>query len=260
MPDDIILGAESRDYVNSFARGLDVIRSFSRHKPRMTLSEVAQQTDLTRAAARRFLLTLVRDGYADTDGKYFFLRPKVLELGFSILSSMSIWELAQPIMARVTERLNESCSASVLDGEEIVYVARAMSKRVVNISPTIGGRLPAYCTSTGRVLLSGLGDDRLDGYLERVRMKKLTAKTVTGKAQLRKIVRKVRQQGWAIVRNELELGLYSISVPLHSRSGAIAAALSIGCPSARTTPEDMRERFLPELLQAAQEITLTATE
>ena len=189
-----------------------------------------------------------------------FCGPKVLELGYSILSSMSIWELAQPVMARVTERLNESCSASVLDGDEVVYVARAVSKRVVNISPTIGGRLPAYCTSTGRILLSGLSDVGLDRYLEQVQLSKLTAKTVTGKAQLRKIVRKVRQQGRAIVKDELEIGLYSISVPLHARSGVIAAALSIGCPSARTTLEDMRERFLPELLQAAQKITLTAPE
>lgn len=253
-------GTESRDYVNSFARGLEVIRAFSRHKPRMTLSEVAQQTDLTRAAARRFLLTLVREGYADTDGKYFYLRPKVLELGFSILSSMSIWELAQPIMARVTERLNESCSASLLDGDDIVYVARAMSKRVVNIAPTIGGRLPAYCTSTGRVLLSGLNDEEFTRYLEKANLEKLTPETVTAKGQLRKLVEETRRQGWSFVKDELELGLYSISVPLHSRSGAIAAALSIGCPSARTSPEDMRKRFLPELLQAAQEITLTAPE
>lgn len=260
MPGNNDLELESRDYVNSFARGLEVIRAFGRRTPRLTLSEVAQETEMTRAAARRFLLTLVREGYAETDGKYFFLRPKVLELGFSVISSMSIWEIAQPIMVKVTERLNESCSAAVLDGEYAVYVARAMSKRVVNISPTIGGRLPAYCTSMGRVLLSGLSEPELDEYLEKIRPEKLTPKTVTDVRVLRKRVIEVRQQGWALVVDELELGLYSISVPLHSRSGKITAALSVGCPSARTTPEEMCERFLPELERAAQEITLTAPE
>ncbi len=260
MPENNHSELESRDYVNSFARGLEVIRAFSRRTPRMTLSEVAQETEITRAAARRFLLTLVREGYAETDGKYFFLRPKVLELGFSVLSSMSIWEIAQPIMAKVTESLNESCSASVLDGEYAVYVARAMSKRVVNISPTIGGRLPAYCTSMGRVLLGGLSETELEDYLENVEPEKFTPKTVTDIRTLRKRVMEARRQGWALVADELELGLYSISVPLHSRSGKIAAALSVGCPSARTTTEEMRERFLPELQRAAQEITLTAPE
>lgn len=260
MPGIDELDNENRDYVNSFARGLEVIRAFGGRTQRMTLSEVAQATGITRAAARRFLLTLVREKYAETDGKYFFLRPKILDLGFAVLSSMSIWEIAQPIMVKVTEILNESCSASVLDGDYSVYVARAMSKRVVNISPTIGGRVPAYCTSTGRVLLGSLDDQELDEYLKKIKPEKLTPKTVTDIRILRNRVKETKKKGWSLVIDELELGLYSLSVPIFSHTGNIIASLSVGSPSSRVTPEIMQEQFLPELKRAAQEISRTAPE
>src|SRR5215207_497583 len=161
MSEAFAVEVNDRDFVNSLARGLEVIRVFTRHKPRMTLSEVAQSTDMTRATVRRFLLTLVREGYVETDGKYFSLRPKVLELGFSVLSSMNIWDVAQPIMNELSSQLQESCFAAILDHDSVIYVARANSNRLVNVGINIGSRVPAHCVSTGRVLLAALSDEAL---------------------------------------------------------------------------------------------------
>ena len=161
MSEAFAVEVNDRDFVNSLARGLEVIRVFTRHKPRMTLSEVAQSTDMTRATVRRFLLTLVREGYVETDGKYFSLRPKVLELGFSVLSSMNIWDVAQPIMNELSSQLQESCFAAILDRDSVIYVARANSNRLVNVGINIGSRVPAHCVSTGRVLLAALSDEAL---------------------------------------------------------------------------------------------------
>jgi len=249
---------EARDFVNSLARGLEVIRAFSRARPRMTLSEVAAETDLPRAAVRRFLLTLVREGYVGSDGKYFELRPKVLELGYSVISSMSIVELAQPVMAEVSGKLNESCSVAVLDGDDIVYVARRSAKRVVNIAATIGGRLPAYVTAMGRVLLSGLSDAELEAYLARLHPEKRNAATVTSRVKVRDAVLAARRQGWALVDQELEPGLVTIAVPLKARCGRVMAALAVGAPSGRVDALIMRERFLPVMREAAEAVALAA--
>lgn len=245
---------DDRDFVNSLARGLEVIRAFSRARPRMTLSEVAAETALPRAAVRRFLLTLQREGYVGSDGKYFELRPKVLELGYSVISSMSIVELAQPVMAEISARLNESCSVAVLDGDDIVYVARRSAKRVVNIAATIGGRLPAYVTAMGRVLLSGLTDAELEAYLSRLRPEKRNELTLTSRVKIREAVATARRQGWAIVDQELEPGLVTIAVPLKDRGGRIIAALAVGAPSGRVDAALMHERFLPVLLKAAEAV------
>ena len=156
---------ENGDYVSSFARGLEVIRAFTRAKPSMTLSEVADRTDMNRAAARRFLLTLVREGYVETNGKHFRLHPKVLELGFTALSSMDICDVAQPVLNELSEKLSESCFVAVFDGTSAVYVARAASRRVMNVGINVGNRAEAYAVSTGRVLLSGLSERELDEYL-----------------------------------------------------------------------------------------------
>ena len=247
--------SNDRDYVNSFARGLEVIRVFSRHRPRMTLSEVAQATDMTRATVRRFLLTLVREGYCETDGKYFSLLPKVLELGFSVLSSMDIWDVAQPIMNELSEQLQESCFAAVLDGDSVIYVARATSNRFVNVGITIGSRVPAHCVSTGRVLLAALPSAELHGVLERAKFPKFTPNTVTSKTQLRSLIEDVRIKGWSIVDQELEVGLRSLSVPVRDRTGATVAALNVCCPSMRITPEDMSSRVLLAVMEASNRIT-----
>lgn len=257
MPGDGIEPAEGsdRDYVNSFARGLEVIRVFSRHRPRMTLSEVAQATEMTRATVRRFLLTLVREGYCENDGKYFSLTPKVLELGFSVLSSMDIWDVAQPIMNDLAEQLGESCFAAVLDGDAVIYVARATSNRFVSVGITIGSRVPAHCVSTGRVLMAALPDAQLHALLERAKFPKFTPNTVTSKVKLRELVEETRRQGWSIVDQELEVGLRSLSVPIRDRSGATVAALNVCCPSMRIAPEDMRTRVLMAAMEASTRIT-----
>jgi IclR family pca regulon transcriptional regulator len=244
-----------RDFVNSLARGLEVIRVFTRRTPKMTLSEVAQATGMTRATVRRFLLTLVREGYVETDGKYFKLLPKILELGYSAMSSMDIWDVAQPIMNDLSEKLQESCFAAILDGDSVIYVARAHSNRFVNVGITIGSRVPAYCVSTGRVLLAALPDEKLHDYMEEVRFTRFTPNTNTSKVKLRGQIDEVKLQGWSIVDQELEVGLRSISVPVRDRHGEVLAALNVCCPAARVNPEDMRTRVLFELMEASNRIT-----
>ncbi|MDQ0390518.1 IclR family transcriptional regulator domain-containing protein [Labrys monachus] len=247
--------ASDRDYVNSLARGLEVIKVFTRRTPKMTLSEVAQATGMTRATVRRFLLTLVREGYVDTNGKHFNLRPKILELGFSALSSMDIWDVAQPIMNELSEKLQESCFAAVLDHDSVIYVARATSNRRVNVGINIGSRVPAHCVSTGRVLLAALPPDLLHHYLDEMTLTKFTPNTITSKVQLRGLIDEVRLQGWSIVDQELEVGLRSLSVPVRDGQGKIVAALNVCCPSMRITPEEMRTRVLAETQAASNQIT-----
>lgn len=244
-----------KDYVQSLARGLEVIRTFSSYKPRMTLSEVAQQTGLTRAAARRFLLTLVRENYAETDGKYFSLRPKVLDLGFSYLSALPMWEVAQPIMRDVVNSLQESCSLAVLDGLDIVYVARVPTERVMTIGLAIGSRLPAFCTSMGRTLLAGLPQRELAVYYDRVKLERRTPHTVANMVALKDAVEASRRQGYTLIDQELEMGLRSIAVPVRNRRTEVIAALNVGTQAGRTSAETMKTRFLPVLLDAADRIS-----
>ena len=255
MSEAFAVEVNDRDFVNSLARGLEVIRVFTRHKPRMTLSEVAQSTDMTRATVRRFLLTLVREGYVETDGKYFSLRPKVLELGFSVLSSMNIWDVAQPIMNELSSQLQESCFAAILDHDSVIYVARANSNRLVNVGINIGSRVPAHCVSTGRVLLAALSDEALHAYLDKATLAKFTPNTVTSKVRLRGLIEEARRQGWATADQELEVGLRSISVPIRDQAGEIVAALNVCCPSSRITPAEMQTKVLTALLDASQRIT-----
>lgn len=249
-------GISDRDFINSLARGLEVISAFSRSKPAMTLSDMSRATGMTRATVRRLLLTLVREGYAKTDGKYFSLKPKVLKLGFAVISSMGIWEVAQPIMTNLSERLQESCFAVVLDGDEVTYVAKANSKRVVNIGINVGSRAPVHAVSSGRVLLAGLDDKEVQQILDRGQFEKLTPHTTVSKVKLREEIQEVRALGWSIVNQELEIGLRSISVPIRGTDGEVLAALNVCCPSARISPEDIRTRILGELLTASKEITM----
>jgi len=247
--------ASDRDYVNSLARGLEVICAFTRATPQMSLSDVARATNMTRATARRLLLTLVREGYASQDGKVFSLRPKILRLGYSALSSMSIWDVAQPLMAQLADKLRESVFAAVLDGHDVVYVARANSDRLVNIGITIGSRAPAHAVSTGRVLLAAQGEPEFHRYLETVNLVKFTTNTVVSKVKLRELIEESRASGWAIVDQELEIGLRSISVPIRNAEGHTVAALNVCCPSSRLTPEQMRTSVLAELMSTSQAIT-----
>jgi len=245
-----------RDYVNSLARGLEVIRVFTRHNPSMTLSDVARATGMNRATVRRFLLTLVQEGYAHTDGKQFALKPKVLELGYAALSSLSFLDVVRPVMKRLAEELEESCFTAILDAEDVVYVACATpSGRFVNIDLNVGSRAPAHCVSTGRILLAALAERQRLAYLAKADLKKLTVNTVTSKVRLRALLEDARVKGWCSVDQELEIGLRSISVPIRDRTGKVLAALNVACPSSRISPEDMHSRILLKLQSASQGIT-----
>lgn len=244
-----------RDYVNSLARGLEVICAFTRSRPRMTLSEVAQETGLTRATVRRLLLTLVREGYAEKDEKIFSLKPKVLDLGYSALSSMGILEVAQPVMNDLARTLNESVFCAVLTGADVTYIAHARSDRYVAVSVAVGGRAPAHALSTGRVLLAAEPAEALDRYIDRVTLRAFTPHTLISKAKLRGEIERAGREGHSIVDQELEIGLGSISVPIRSAEGRVLAALNVCCPSSRMTQDDMRKQILPQLLAASQAIT-----
>jgi IclR family pca regulon transcriptional regulator len=245
----------NRDYVNSLARGLEILRAFSRRRKRMTLSEVAGETGMTRAAARRLLLTLVREGYAETDGKLFDLTPQVLELGFSVMSSMGIWDVARRFMQRLSEEIEESVSASVLDGHHVVYVAGTQYHRVISVGVTLGSRLPAHCTATGRVLLALQPESGWDALIAGLELTAVTPRTTTDPRAFRALLAKVRDQGWALVDQELEIGLLSIAIPLRHRSGEVAGAINVGIPTLRATPADMVATILPRLHDTAAQIS-----
>lgn len=242
-------------YVQSFARGLAVIRAFNGDRPTMTLSEVADAAGLTRAGARRILLTLVQLGYVALEGRQFRLTARILDLGFAYLSSMPFWNLAEPIMETLVNEIHESCSASVLDGTDIVYVLRIPTSKIMTISLGLGSRLPAFCTSMGRVLLAGLTDAEIDAVLKKSDLRPRTDRTVTDRAELKKLICEVREKGWAMVNQELEEGLVSISAPIRDRNGRIIAAMNISGQANRTPAAQMVKKFLPPLREAADRIS-----
>lgn len=242
-------------YVQSFARGLEVIRSFSATTPQQTLSEVAAQTGLTRAGARRILLTLQTLGYVESDGRLFRLTPRILDLGFAYLSSLPLWNLAEPVMEDLVEEVRESSSAAVLDGLDIVYVLRVPTHKIMRTSLGVGSRLPACWTSMGRMLLAGLPDDALHERLQHHPMERFTEHTTTDVDALMAHIRQARQQGWCLVNQELEEGLISVAAPLSDRSGRTVAALNISGQANRTSAQKMQETLLPALLAAARTVS-----
>ncbi len=243
------------DFVLSLARGLKVIEAFETHTGGLTVAEVARQTQLSRAAARRSLITLELLGYAESDGRLYRLTTRVLKLGFSYLSSNSLASLTQPILERLTEAVHESSSVSVIDGNEIVYIARSVTKRVMSVGLSVGSRLPAYCTSMGRVLLAAMPESDFELYLSNVELKALTPKTVIDKQVLQGIIRRVGSDGFALTDEELELGLRSVAVPIRTRSGRIVAAMNIGVHAARVSTAEMIHSLLPILREHAQSAT-----
>jgi len=242
-------------YVQSFARGLSVIRAFSAEAPRQTLTEVAKRCGLTRAGARRILLTLETLGYVKADGRLFALTPKILDLGFAYLSSQPLWQFAEPVMQQLAGELKESCSAAVLEGGDIVYVLRVPARKIMSINLGVGSRLPAWCTSMGRVLLAGLPPAELEEQLARVQFHTHTARTARNLDELRTRIAQVRSQGWCLINQELEEGLVSLAAPIVDRNGQTIAALNVGAQVNRTPPEALLEQCLPRLLEAAQSIS-----
>ena len=220
----------------------------------MTLSEVAAETGMSRATARRFLLTLVREGYVVTDGKMFDLTPKVLDLGFSVLSSIGVWDRARPFMERLSDQTGESCSAAILDGLEVVYVAGVQAHNIISVGITVGSRLSAFYTANGRVLLAAQPEEFWDGIIKNAQLTPRTPYSVTKKAKFREILEDVRDKGWSLVDQELELGLLSIAIPLRHRSGVLAGSINIAIPSVRAKPEDMVDIYLPKLRDTADQI------
>lgn len=247
--------SEGRDYVNSLARGLAVLRAFDREHLEMTLSEVAARTGTNRAATRRFLLTLVREGYIASDGKRFRLRPAVLDLGYTALASMTFSELAGPAMEDLAARLGEACLAAVLDGHEVVYVARAVPGGLFSLNIDTGDRLPAFCASTGRTLLSALPPEELDAWIATAKLEPFTSHTVASRPRLRAAVASARAAGFAIADQEYELGFRSLAVPIMDGEGRLAAALDVTCPSDRVSLDRLRDEFVPVLHEAATRIS-----
>ena len=245
------------NFMTSLARGLAVIQAFSQRRHHLTISQVSTTTGLSRAAVRRCLYTLAKLGFAGSDdNRHFFLRPRILALGHSYISSMPLATAAQPVLEHISHLLHESCSIATLDGVEIVYIARANVTRIMSIDLGVGSRLPAFCTSMGRAILANLPPEELESVLARVEFKRYTERTITNPAKLTQALRQIRRDGYSIIDQELEHGLRSMAVPIQNPSGKVVAALNIGAHAQRVSIQEMQTKFLPHLRAAAQELCL----
>lgn len=244
------------NFMTSLARGLLVVQAFSQRRLHLTISQLSKRTGLSRASVRRCLHTLSKLGFVGSDdGRNFYLRPRILSLGHSYLSSMPL-ATAQPILEHLSQILHESCSIALLDGIDIVYVARANVTRIMAIDLGVGTRLPAFCTSMGRVLLADLSPEELENVLPTIEFTRYTDRTVTSVERLRQELMKVRREEYAIVDQELEVGLRSMAVPVRNPMGRVVAAINSGAHGQRVSVQDMQTRFLPYLRAAAQELCL----
>ncbi|WP_083748624.1 IclR family transcriptional regulator C-terminal domain-containing protein [Pelomonas sp. KK5] len=243
-------------FMTSLARGLQVLRAFSEFRRQLTMAQVSQATGLSRAAVMRCLHTLKKLGYVqeEPEGRRFSLRPQVLALAHGYLASTPLAAIAQPHLDRVSGTLRESCSIATLDGEDIVYICRSAETRIMSINLIVGTRLPAYCTSMGRVLLAQLPAVELDRYLDGLRLVARTDRTVGSVTRLRKLILQAREDDYAMIDQELEAGVCSIAVPIRDGRGKAVAAINIGAHAARVSREDMLERFLPVLRGCAAEL------
>jgi IclR family pca regulon transcriptional regulator len=244
------------NFMTSLARGIAVIRAFTQQKRRLTISQLSQRTGIPRAAVRRCLYTLAQLGYVNADeNKDFSLSPRILSLGHAYLSSTPLSNAAQPLLDRVSDILHESSSIALLEGDEILYVARSSTnRRIMSVDLGIGTRLPAYCTSMGRVLLAYLPPAEQDAYLARVKLVRHTPRTIMAPDKLRRELESIRRAGFAIVDQELEIGLRSIAVPVRDHAGTVVAAMNIGTHASRVTLAEMEKSMLPELAAAANEL------
>jgi IclR family pca regulon transcriptional regulator len=246
------------NFMSSLARGLAVIRAFSQQRRELTIAQLSHRTDSPRAAVRRCLYTLAKLGYVATeDGRTYALRPRILALGHAYLSSTPLATAVQPLLDQISDELHESSSMAVLEGDEILYIARSSTTtRLMSIDLGLGSRLPAYCTSMGRVLLADLPPVELDRYLSRVKLTRLTNRTVSTTAELKRVLAEVRRDGYAIVDQELEIGLRSIAVPVKDAAARCVAAINVGTQSARVSVAEMQTRFLAPLQAAAAELSV----
>jgi len=246
-------GIALRDYVQSLERGLTVLKSLGTSSG-MSLADVAKATDMTRAAARRFLLTLEALGYVGKTGSAFYLLPKTLELGYSYLASKSLTQIAQPHLQHLAKQIGESCSVLEYAKGSIIYIARVTVNRLVGANLSVGSSLPAYCTSAGRVLLAALPEAELAAYLGDTTFSRLTPKTIISATSLRREIERARRDGWYLINEELEIGARALAVPLHDANGKTVAAINVSCYAGRVTAEHMRSAFLPRMLETAEAI------
>tara|TARA_R110000824_G_scaffold288508_2_gene476512 strand:+ start:82172 stop:82978 length:807 start_codon:yes stop_codon:yes gene_type:complete len=250
-----IIKADSKDYVTSLARGLAVIRCFDKDHRKLTLTEVAGRAELARATARRFLHTLNSLGYVESDGKLFWLSPRVLNLGFAYLSSQPLVDLIQPYIREVSDNTGESCSVSVLDLPDIVYIARSLTQQIMSVSLNIGTRLPALNTSMGRILLAALDDDKISEFICKETIKKYTNQTITETSSIFNEIVSSRKLGYSLVCEELEIGLTSVSVPIVNKQGKAVAAINISSQPHKMNKKRLKEELLPNLQAAARKIS-----
>lgn len=247
------------DFMTSLARGLAVLGAFGQHNREVTLAQLSADTGIPRAAVRRVVHTLGKLGYVDRHGRGFLLKPRALDIGNAYLGTSSLSRAAQPVLDALRDQVHESCSLGILDGDGLLYVARAETVRIMSIGIRPGTRLPAYCTSMGRVLLAALPAETLAGYLERNPLRPRTERTVTDPAHFHAVLERARRAGHALVDQELELGLRSVAVPVHDRHGNVIAALNIGTAAGRVTLAAMQGILLPALREAALRLEPTIT-
>ncbi|KZE38779.1 IclR family transcriptional regulator [Bhargavaea cecembensis] len=244
---------ESNDFIQSLERGLIVIQAFSEETPQLTVSEASKKTGLSRPAVRRILLTLEALGFAESLNGIYSLTARTLSLGYAYLSSKSIWSLAQPFMRKFADQAGESCSISVLDGADIVYVARVQANRIMRLNLDVGSRLPAHATSMGHILLAHLPEEKLEAVLETIEFNDFTSHTITDHSALLAELRNVRERGWAGVDQQLEEGLRSVAVPLIV-NGRVIAAINCSAHAGRVTKEELRGTYLDMLQKTAEDI------
>ncbi|MCH1503511.1 MAG: helix-turn-helix domain-containing protein [Verrucomicrobiales bacterium] len=252
--DSILFRSGDPNFMTSLARGLEVLQAFSGQTRTLKMAAISEVTGLSRAVVRRCLYTLSEMGYVrqSTDG--YQIEPKVLALSQTYFSSSSLPKVAQPFLDEIRETLGESCSLAVLDGSQVVYIARSAAKRIMTVSLGIGSRLPAYCTSLGRVILAGLERDALEELLGKMERKRHTEHTVIAIRELKQRIARVATDGYALVDQELEIGLRSLAVPVRSQQGKVVAAINVGVQATRISQRDMRSQMLPALQSAAQQV------
>lgn len=235
------------DHIGSLAKGLRVLECFDAEHPKLSITEVARATGLDRATARRCLLTLHLEGYAEYDGKFFSLTHRALRLGMGALASLPLPQIVQPWLDQLAEQIGQSCSVSILDGTEIVYVARAAQRRVMSIGLMPGSRLPAHCTSMGRVLLAALSEDNARAIIESSDLTPRTPFSLTDPSDILAAISDARTKGYTIIDQEIEIGLRSIAVPVHNAQGKTIAALNTGMAATHSNPQELVEAYLPAL-------------
>lgn len=249
IPQNLVRMLNKTDFIASLAKGLTVIEAFRAERPRLSISDVAEATGLDRATARRCLLTLHSLGYAEYDGKFFTLTPRILRLGMGALAAMPLAQRVQPWLDQLSEQIGQSSSVAILDGTEIVYLARAAQRRVMSIGLMPGSRLPAHCTSLGRVLLAALPETEARKLIEQSDLTPRTAFSLTDPDEIMARIREARETGHAVIDQEVETGLRSIAVPLYTASGKVVAALNTGVAAVQASPRELETLYLPALLK-----------